>query len=439
MAVAVTEASPRVLVISADKLGSELAGVSIRAYELARQLAAHADVTLAGLETDSPPPADVPSVTYELRRPRALREHIERADVILAQPQWPVIARWLRASSARVVYDLLTPEPFEVLEYLAPRPRARRVVLDLTLDRILGALHTGDRFICAGEKQRDLWVGTLLAERLVTPELHDADPTLRSLIDTVPFGAPSEPPEPPAGSPIRERFPAIREGDDILLWSGGIWNWLDAETAIRAAGTLSERRPGTRLVFMAASGAGPAKEATQRAKALARELGLMDEVVFFNDGWVPYDQRGGWLLDADCALSTHVEHLETRFAFRTRMLDCFWAGLPIVCTRGDELADRVDRDGLGETVPPADPEEAAAAVERVLDNGREAYADALRAAWGDFTWSRVSEPLVRFVTEPGADRAQRPRRRPLHAGRDTAFRAAMGTLNTLGVKRTPFL
>jgi glycosyltransferase involved in cell wall biosynthesis len=310
--------------------------------------------------------------------------------------------------------------------------------MDLTLDRILGALHTGHRFICAGEKQRDLWVGTMLAERLVTPELHDADPTLRSLIDTVPFGAPAEPPE-PAGTPIRRRFPAIGEDDEILLWSGGIWNWLDADTAIRAAGVLSERRPSARLVFMAASGAGPAREATQRAKELAGELGLLDRVVFFNDGWVPYDVRGGWLLEANCAVSTHVEHLETRFAFRTRMLDCFWAGLPIVCTRGDELADRVERDDLGETVPPADPERLASAAERVLDSGREAYADALRAAWGDYTWSRVSEPLVRFVTEAAPRHGAGRRRRPLQAGRDTAFRAAMGTLNTLRVNRTPFL
>src|SRR6185503_10968946 len=62
-------------------------------------------------------------------------------------------------------------------------------------------------------------------------------------------------------------------------------------------------------------------------------------------------ERGAWLLDADCAVSAHLDHLESRYAFRTRLLDCFWAGLPIVCTRGDELADRVERERLGEAVP----------------------------------------------------------------------------------------
>lgn len=61
----------------------------------------------------------------------------------------------------------------------------------------------------------------------------------------------------------------------------------------------------------------------------------------FNDSWEPYAERDEWLAAADCAISTHVEHLETRYSSRTRLLDCFWAGLPVVCTTGDDLAARV--------------------------------------------------------------------------------------------------
>jgi hypothetical protein len=35
-------------------------------------------------------------------------------------------------------------------------------------------------------------------------------------------------------------------------------------------------------------------------------------------------------------VSAHPAHLETRFAFRTRMLDYLWAGLPIVSTEGEQ-------------------------------------------------------------------------------------------------------
>src|SRR4029079_11875445 len=80
---------------------------------------------------------------------------------------------------------------------------------------------------------------------------------------------------------------------------------------------------------------------TTRAVRLAEELGLRDRVVFFNFGWVPYAERGRYLLEADLGVSAHFDDLETRFAFRTRLLDCFWAGLPVVTTRGDSLREVV--------------------------------------------------------------------------------------------------
>ena len=59
----------------------------------------------------------------------------------------------------------------------------------------------------------------------------------------------------------------------------------------------------------------------------------LDHTVFFNDGWVPYAERGAWLAEADIGVSAHFDDIETRFAFRTRLLDYLWAGLPIVTTR----------------------------------------------------------------------------------------------------------
>ena len=61
---------------------------------------------------------------------------------------------------------------------------------------------------------------------------------------------------------------------------------------------------------------------------LAQTLGLTGEQVFFHETWVPYADRQNWLLDADAGVTTHFEHVETTFAFRTRLLDYLWAGLP---------------------------------------------------------------------------------------------------------------
>ena len=44
----------------------------------------------------------------------------------------------------------------------------------------------------------------------------------------------------------------------------------------------------------------------------------------------------------------------TTKTFRTRLLDYIWAGLPMVVTRGDPLAELVDVQRLGIVVPPGD-------------------------------------------------------------------------------------
>jgi hypothetical protein len=131
--------------------------------------------------------------------------------------------------------------------------------------------------------------------------------------------------------------------------------------------------------------------------------------VLFHDAWVPYDQRASWLLEANCAVSAHLDHLEARYAHRTRLLDCFWAGLPIACTSGDELADRIERDDLGATAPTGDVDGLAAAIERVLTKGRDHYREGLARAAADHGWPRVAAPLLRWLKEPAPPRPRRRR------------------------------
>ena len=86
------------------------------------------------------------------------------------------------------------------------------------------ALHdqvrAGDFFLCASERQRDYWLGYLNALGQVNPATHAADPTLRDLIDVVPFGIPARPPE-RSGTGMRERLGLSAE-DLVLLWGGGV-------------------------------------------------------------------------------------------------------------------------------------------------------------------------------------------------------------------------
>jgi glycosyltransferase involved in cell wall biosynthesis len=390
----------RVLFICADPVGERMAGLGIRCWELARALGRDAEVTVAHGGTSEGERDGVLLVAHRPHAPAALRPLIERADTVVAHPQWPLVNRWLAASSARIVIDLYCPETLETLELFAGgNSRVRRQMTATTLDRLHAALRTGHNFICASETQRDLWLGSMLAMRLISPERYDRDPSLRDVIDLVSFGVPEEPPARKGTGP-REAIPQLGPDSEIVLWNGGIWNWLDAGTAIRAAGELATGRPSVKLVFMGGGAQQSAAGGAQAAHALAQELGLLGSTVHFHDAWIPYAERGAWLTQASCAVSAHAEHLESRFAYRTRVLDCFWAGLPVVCTSGDDLAERVALEDLGAVVRPEDPVAMAAALEHVLDRGRESYAARLQAAADRQTWPRVAEPLARWIALP---------------------------------------
>jgi glycosyltransferase involved in cell wall biosynthesis len=389
--------TPKVLLLYDVKVGSEMPALGTRAYGLAKVLEDHADVTLAVLDAGEPPAVDVPCVTFKGHDARALAPHVRRADVVVCQPPWPPIMRLLSRFPGRLIFDIYDPELFPTLITFAGH-RSRRLLTALSVDRVLEAFRRGHHIICTNERQRDMWIGAMIAERLLRSDVFDRDPSLRSVIDTVPIAIPPDPPERTGSGGPRERFPQIGPSDEILLWNGGIWDWYDPLTAIRAVHLLAERRPQVRLVFMAGTDVGHAQRATREAHALARELGLIERVVFFNDRWVPYADRADWLLEAECGVVAAVEQLQLHFATATRLLDCLWAQVPIVCTRGEEFGEQVERDDLGETVPPGDPVALADALERVLSRGRDAYSDRLARAAAARTWSAVAEPLVRYVT-----------------------------------------
>src|SRR6202040_1427918 len=137
-------------------------------------------------------------------------------------------------------------------------------------------------------------------------------------------------------------------------------------------------------------------------RKLARELGVLGRNVFFKDGWVPFDERQNFLLEADIGVSAHRNTVETRLAFRTRVLDYIWAGLPMILTEGDYFADLVAREDVGRTVSPGDAEGWKQAILSLAASQAERQAMKLRLQdlSERFHWDKVSEPLLRYCREP---------------------------------------
>lgn len=410
----------KILVITNDAIGARMAGPAIRAWKMAGALSdAGHEVTL--FTTGAREPV-LSGFTVRRGWTDELKECEAWCDVIVFQGFVIDGQPWLAKTTKVMVVDLYDPFHLEQLELSreASEHDVRVEVVASTVAVLNEQMARGDYFLCASEKQRDFWLGALASLGRVNPLTYDADPSLRALIDVVPFGVDDEPARQHRHA-IRGAVDGIGPDDDLLLWGGGVYNWFDPLTLIRAVHALRTQRPNLRLYFLGMKHPNPEVPQMRmaiEAMALADGLGLTDKHVFFNHDWVPYDDRADWLLDADVGVSTHLDHVETAFSFRTRVLDYLWAGLPIVCTAGDAMGELVEEHGLGAAVPPGDVDALATAIDGLLSDhaAKAAAAAEVRRVAPQFAWSTALAPLVAFSANP--------RRAPDLVDRETAGRLA---------------
>jgi glycosyltransferase involved in cell wall biosynthesis len=385
------------LVVLEGDLGGPRGGPEIRGWEIARALAPRMRVSVAVRRPDLVQERELAapggSIRVVSRRRLGLFREAAAHDAALA----PWIPAYLLAGAGRcrtlTVADLYDPIDIESAsladdsdrQFLETARHARRM-----------QLRFADVLLCANARQRE----AIQSELAALPDLRQRPDVL-----LVPFGVGADPPAASRGL-LRRAFPTIAEDDTVVLWWGGIWRWLDAQTAIRAAARAEERHPGLRLIF--ATGGPPAKrvrrlDATEEARTLAESLGLRDRVVFFIDEWVPYEDRHEYLLEADVGLTLHREPQEAKLSARARSMDYLWARLPCVLSDGTELGQVFARAGFASEVPIGDVEAATAALLKLVEDAAarrraRAAAEALVPA---YRWGVVTEPLADLLIGTG--------------------------------------
>ena len=396
--------SERVLVVCSDPVAERMNGPAIRAWHMAEVLAgAGCDVRLVSTVAASRRAEAFEVAAVE--EPQGMGRLREWAGVVVTNPGALRTHPLVGAGHGAVVVDLYDPFHLENLEagdeMDAPARAANVAHLRSVMD---DSLRRGDFFLAATERQRDFWLGSLMSAGRINPATYDADPTFRRLIDLVPFGISAAPPV--------KRRPVLRgvvEGigadDLVLLWGGGVYNWFDPVTLVEAVDVVRQHVPRVRLVFLGMTNPNPAippMRVAVEVRERAAALGLVGTHVFFNDGWVPYDERADYLLEADVGVSTHRSHIEASFSFRTRVLDYLWAGLPYVTSAGDSFADLADAEGVGVSVPGGDVGALGDALVALLtspDSLAACRAAASRVV-GRFHWDAVMAPLVAFCLSP---------------------------------------
>jgi glycosyltransferase involved in cell wall biosynthesis len=358
-----------VVVHTPDVVGDRMAGPGIRAWHLAAELGKHVPTRLIA-RSEGSAPSDVTLIEHGSDEARtALRD----ASVLVGQP-----ARGFRKRrrEQHIVYDLFDPTVLELRELYGTAPSLRqRVHIAAEWWRLAEALMRADLLICAANKQRELY------ERLQSGDA----PWIE-----VPFGV-----------DLSEVISCEKSKDNVIVWGGGVWEWLDPAGAVDAILRVNESGLRAKLLFLGR--ARPNRNLIDRRRDDRFEALLVrgGEHVSANEQWVPYRERLSWLRAGKIAIMLHRRTAEADYSIRTRLFDAIAAGIPVVASAGGFAAELVERENLGIVVPPEDTGAAAEAIRRLLTDD-DLYSTAVRnleRIRSRFAWEVVTRPLVSAIMQ----------------------------------------
>jgi glycosyltransferase involved in cell wall biosynthesis len=382
------------LIVTPDRLGAMRVGLGMRHWEIARALSrAGLRVTLASTRpiAGDCEPAEFTVVEMPQSPQEQLRLARDHATVMVqgtVLDSHPALAEVDRP----LVADMVCPLHIENLSLPEKDPYLHG------LRAVSQCLQRGDFFVCGNERQRLYWLGMLTAIGRLDRQRAVEDPEFRRLVDVVRFGIPDQPPQ-----KTRQVLKGVRRGigadDFVLVWFGGIWDWLDPAPLIRAVHAAHQHNPRIKLFFsMYRRPNEQPHAAAVRARRLCQELGAEDRSVFFNELPIPYGERADYLLECDLGVIVQPANLETTLAARKRAMDYLWAGMPMLINRGDEIADMVAQHGMGIVLQGDDPTDIEQALlEYAEDRPRQQRAAAaVVAVAAHFRWSQTVKPLEEF-------------------------------------------
>lgn len=388
---------PRVLIVTPEPIGEKMAGPAVRASHIARVLGETHDVELASLEASWASPIT--------ERPVAAADDVDVStfDAAIVQGSALLHLPELAKSDIPIVVDWFDPFHLEAQHRGGSDPIRRRDLIEGARQTLAQQAVRGDYFVCSNEAQREHWLGWLAHAGRINAVTSENDPSMRSLIDVAGFGTASE--SIGEATPLRDAFNEIGPDDPVLLWAGGLHDWLDPVTVVDAMPVLLDRHPDARLVFMAGPHPNTAVEemgVRGDAIARARELRLFGTHILFATQWTNYNDRLTWFADADVGVIAHDMHLETALSHRTRLLDHLTAGLPTVSTSGDPLSAHLEAQGAAVTMLPGDSRALAHAASHLLRDAvrMEEMERSSLALAAELRWEATLAPLMSWLETP---------------------------------------
>lgn len=383
-----------------------MAGPGIRYHFMAEYLSKDFSVCVGFFSPENLPDDDFKK-SYEVRSIDAFEFEADFSEFDY------VVALWLSDSMMHfcntkkivVVFDMYAPVPVENLALnlfssgTISKDKDSEYINSLRMYRKF--FENGDLFIYSNSRQRDYWIGYIFGALQILPSTYAKRPAYDQFIEA-PMGIDNHQILKHTKNVMRGVIDGISEKDTIVIWTGGIWDWFDGVTPIEAMSLLANMgREDIKLVFLGTqhpNATVPKMSEVSRSRETADRLGLLGKNVFFLEGWVGYEDRINYLLEADVAIYCHKPSIETEFSHRTRVLDHFLASIPTIGTRGDYLGEVIERTGMGIMIEPNNSEALAnAIVDASKTDSVKWYKDNIKKNRDTFAWENTLEPLRKYL------------------------------------------
>lgn len=395
---------PNLLIVSNEVLTSKMSGTAIRSLEFAKIARQYSKVIVSVPSVD---PSFECDFSLVVEGSFEFNSVVDTSDYIIVQgfglSRQPKIA----TSSAVIIADMYCPILLEYIQSSIHTDISRRLELvNAIVDSQNDLLVCADYYICASNVQRDFWLGWLSGIKKVNPKrfAHIDDYKTDNILKIIPFGAPERIPAERFTGILRKKF-GLKDTDFVMIWGGGVYEWFDPQTIIKAVSTLVKQDILVHLVFLGVKHPNPdvpEHKVLQEALDLCKELGVLDKYVHFNFSWVDYEERDLYLRDANIAVSAHHESIETNYAFRTRILDYIWCELPMISTEGDYFASVIRDEGFGIVANYDDEHSWINAISKLYKDPK-FYASCVRRLEScsfRFKWSNSSLKIQQLLTSP---------------------------------------
>lgn len=264
------------------------------------------------------------------------------------------------------------------------------------------SLLLSDKIFCRDEEIKKLVIGSLISLGRINLQNYESDKQLKNLIEVASFGIEKKNPKLEKNI-YRGQYPGINKDDFILIWNGGVWNWNDGLTLIRAMEKLKNEK--IKLIFQGFKHPGRGKSLSQEAEAcltLAKKLKLKDRNVFFPQGWIPYKERANFLLESDVGVVCSPDIPEANLFLKTRIYDYLWAELPIILSDCEAFASIIKEKGLGLIVKTGDVDDWVKNI-KILKNNHKLKQEIIKNIKKykkEIIWDKTLLPIKEFVNNP---------------------------------------